>query len=141
MKFEINNEGNYCIFYLFGDHSIEEMLAEHAEASKQFPDDPNFAILIEMTHANVEFHLDDLRSVLNMNRVEMKNSGFLLRTAVVGRMMGLNLIGETFALLGFDLPLKLGTFNNLDAAVRWLGLESEQPEIEAAIARMAQQTQ
>ncbi len=141
MKFEINHEGNYCIFYLFGDHSIEEMLAEHAEASKQFPDDPNFAILIEMTHANVEFHLDDLRSVLNMNRVEMKNSGFLLRTAVVGRMMGLNLIGETFALLGFDLPLKLGTFNNLDAAVRWLGLESEQPEIEAAIARMAQQTQ
>ena len=94
-----------------------------------------------MTHANVEFHLDDLRSVLNMNRVEMKNSGYLLRTAVVGRMMGLNLIGETFALLGFDLPLKLGTFNNLDAAVRWLGLESEQPEIEAAIARMAQQTQ
>ncbi len=141
MKFEINHEGNYCIFYLFGDHSIEEILAEHAEASKQFPDDPNFAILIEMTHANVEFHLDDLRSVLNMNRVEMKNSGFLLRTAVVGRMMGLNLIGETFALLGFDLPLKLGTFNNLDAAVRWLGLESEQPEIEAAIARMAQQTQ
>ena len=43
MKFEINHEGNYCIFYLFGDHSIEEKLAEHAEASKQFPDDPNFA--------------------------------------------------------------------------------------------------
>jgi hypothetical protein len=90
---------------------------------------PGMKIIIDVLSAELDLDLQDLKNAVELNKQLTKEGHNLEMTAVITNNRFFETLGDAFRLLGFELPIKLGVFNTVKDALRWLELSEHEEQI------------
>ena len=117
------------IFFAGLDTNVAEMLQAEKEASTDPLRLSNMRIVIDLSQTQLDINLADIYAAINMNRQRMEKSLELESTAIISHSRFAKTMGDTYRLLGENLPLRFGIFSTLPDAVKWLGLSDKEADI------------
>lgn len=130
------------IFYLVtGPGTVLEVMQVEERSRHDPARRTDMGILVDLTEADISLSLDDMKSILGMNRKRIAEEGVLMTTAVIGRSKFMKVMADTLRMLGDSLPLKLEVFTVLPDAVGWLGKMEHMEKILALRGEMLKEFQ
>jgi hypothetical protein len=84
---------------------------------------------MDITQGGLDIDWEDVKEIYKMNRKRMANGYELEATAFITQNDYANIFADVFRMLGQDIPFRLGIFDTLSDAVKWLGLSDQEAEI------------
>lgn len=118
------------IYYAgFGLCTSSEILHAKRSAFKDPLRTIEMKIILDIRYAELDVDIEDMRTLVEMNRELIKSGQKPEKTAVVSFNKYINILEETFQLLAEGLPLKTGIFNQIKDAIKWLELSHAEMEI------------
>lgn len=85
--------------------------------------------ILDIRYAELDVDIEDMRTLVEMNRQLIKNGHMPNRTAVISFNKYINVLEDTFHLLAEGLPIKASVFNQIQDALKWLELSHAEVEI------------
>lgn len=117
------------IFYSgFNANGAEILQAEKAAANDPSRL-PSMKIIVDLSNSALDISLNDIYEALKMNRNRMEKGSALEATAFISHSRFIKALGDTYRLLGENMPLLFGIFHTLPDAIKWLGLSDKGAEI------------
>lgn len=129
--YKIDEELGLILYVGHGTVTAQEMFQAERAAAQDPLRQPSMKIIMDLSDMEIDISLSDLRNALTLNRERLQNGGILEPTAVISRNTFSKTFGEAFQLIGADLPLTLDTFDVLQDAVHWLGLDEQFDQVAA----------
>ncbi len=121
---------NLVYYAGFGLCTSGEFLDVEKTASKDPLRNTEMKIIIDVRYAELDIDIEDLRTLVALNRKLIKDGHQPEMTAVVSFNKYMNVLEETYHLLADGLSVKINIFNQIKDALVWLGLSNEEAQIE-----------